>query len=133
MSLKGGAEGAIAVEAALLGKHDGRCGWHRILILMVEADEMLDAQTVDIGIIGDALLGKVGTEVGAVGTDDDSKLLQGKVMLQVDLLILTVMLQQPSYINTLGGFLLLVVYGIKLLQRLYTPEQEANDEYRDQL
>ena len=66
MFLESGAEGAIAVEAALLGKGAGRSGLQPTLILTIQADEVLDTQTVDIGIIGDALLGKVGTEVGRV-------------------------------------------------------------------
>ena len=53
MFLEGSAEGDIAVETALLGKHDGCRGWHRVFILMIQADEVLDAQTIDIGIIGD--------------------------------------------------------------------------------
>ena len=81
MFLESGAEGAIAAETALLGKGAGRSGLQPTLVLTIQADEMLDTQTVDIGIIGDALLGKVGTEVGAVGANDNGKLLQGKVML----------------------------------------------------
>ena len=42
---------------------------------------MLDTQTIDIGIIRDALLGKIGTEIGTVGADSRSKLLQREVVL----------------------------------------------------
>ena len=42
---------------------------------------MLDTQTIDIGIIRDALLGKIGTQIGTVGTNSRGKLLQREVVL----------------------------------------------------
>ena len=66
---EGAAEGAVAAEAALLGQLlylERLSGGGDLLI---ETDEMVDALTVDISIIGDALTRKVLAEVRAVGAD----------------------------------------------------------------
>ncbi len=53
---------------------------------------MIDAKAVDIGVIGNALLGKIVAQIGAVGTDGCGELLQGKIMLQIELFVLAVCL-----------------------------------------
>ena len=87
-------ERAIAAEARLIAQSQGR----NIAVsgngLLVEAHEMLDAQSVDIGIIRDALLGKITAKIGAVGTQCVSELLQRQVVLQIDSRRLTALLQQ---------------------------------------
>ena len=78
-------EGAVAPEPALVGQ---LLGCKRALcrhILAVEPFEMGDAQAVDVGIVGNALLGEVMTEVGAVGTYGLAQLCQCEVVLQVEL------------------------------------------------
>lgn len=50
----------------------------------MQTHEVLDTQAVDIGIIGDALLGKVVAEISAVGANGNSQLLQGEVVLEVE-------------------------------------------------
>ena len=81
--LEGIAESGVVVEAAILSQapdddvllgSDGPT---------VEADEMVDAQTVDIGIVSSPLPGEIPTEVEAVGTDNRGKLMDGQVVLQV--------------------------------------------------
>ena len=81
--LEGIAESCVVAEAAILSQApDGD-------VLLgsdgptVEADEMVDAQTVDIGIVSSPLPGEIPTEVEAVGTDSRGKLMDGQVVLQV--------------------------------------------------
>lgn len=50
----------------------------------MQTHEVLDTQAVDIGIIGDALLGEVVAEISAVGANGNSQLLQGEVVLEVE-------------------------------------------------
>ena len=52
---------------------------------VIETDEMLDAQPVDIGIVGDTLPGEVLTEIVAVGAYGLCKLRDGQVVLQIEL------------------------------------------------
>ena len=52
---------------------------------MVAADEVVDAQVVDIGVVGDALAGEILAEIEAVGANSLSQLVQRQVMLQVEL------------------------------------------------
>ena len=65
---EGGGEGAVAPEPAregqLLGCKRAMC-FH---ILAVEPFEMSDAQSVDVGVVCNALLGEVLAEIGTVGT-----------------------------------------------------------------
>ena len=46
---------------------------------------MLYTKTIDIGIIGNALLGEICTQISTVGSDGKGKLLQGEVMLKIEL------------------------------------------------
>ena len=67
--LKGGREGAVAAEATfvsqLLGGEvaQGGNGY------LIETLELGNAQSVDIGVIGDVLLCEILAEVGTVGTN----------------------------------------------------------------
>jgi|GEM_PF-5559102 len=61
---------------------------------MVEIDEVLDAQTIDIGIVSDALRSEIPAEIEAVGTNQLGKLIGGNVVLQIELSILAILLQQ---------------------------------------
>ena len=61
---------------------------------MVETDEVLDAQTIDIGIVSDALRSEIPAEIEAVGTNQFGKLIGGNVVLQIELSILAILLQQ---------------------------------------
>ena len=79
--LEGKAEGAVAPIAAVAGQVLGCDGLPRFSRLAIETHKVLDTQTIDIGIIRDALLGKIGTQIGAVGTDGRGKLLQREVVL----------------------------------------------------
>ena len=65
---EGGAEGAVATEAAIVGQ---LLGGERTLVsdgIVVEVDEMADAQAVDVGVVGQPLLGEMLAEVVMVGT-----------------------------------------------------------------
>ena len=62
------AEGAVATEAAIVGQ---LLGGERTLVsdgIVVEVDEMADAQAVDVGVVGQPLLGEMLAEVVMVGT-----------------------------------------------------------------
>ena len=62
--------------------------------LTVEADEVLDAQAIDVGVVRDTLQGKVLAEIGAIDADVQGKLRKGNVVLQIELLFLAILLQQ---------------------------------------
>ena len=66
---EGRTEGAVASEAALggqlLGSERTLCGDG----FMVKVDKMVDAQTVDVGVVGQALLGEILAEVIVIGAN----------------------------------------------------------------
>lgn len=85
-------EGAITSETAAVCQFldgertaGGNC-------LTIEADEMIDAQIVDIGIVGDALAGEILAEIGTVCTNSLGKLGEGQVVLQVELRVYAMLL-----------------------------------------
>ena len=61
--------------------------------LMVETDEMLDAQSVDVDIISRALTGEMLTQIETVGSNNLSKLREGDVILQIESRLLAMLLQ----------------------------------------
>ena len=65
------------MEPALLGEFLCCNGLRRVFCLIVETDEMLYTKMIDIGIIGNALLGEICTQISTVGSDGEGKLLQG--------------------------------------------------------
>ena len=88
------AEGAVAAETAFQGKllgTDGLLGSNNFLIA---ADEVVDAQIVDIAVVSDALTREILAEIEAVRTDGLSQLLQREVVLQVELRTHAVLSQQ---------------------------------------
>ena len=83
--LEDGAECAVAAETALVGQ---LLGYHWLAgsdCLMVELDEVLDTQTVDVGIVGGTLRGKVLTEIDTVGVHLFGEFGSGNVVLQIKL------------------------------------------------
>ena len=83
--LEGEAEGAVAAVAAFAGQLLGNDGLSGSDYLLVAADEVVDAQVVDIGVVGDALTGEILAEIEAVGANSLGQLVQRQVMLQVEL------------------------------------------------
>ena len=57
---------------------------------------MVDAQIINIGIIGDSLTGEILAEIRAVSANRLSQLLQGQVVLQVKLCVHAVLCQQQD-------------------------------------
>lgn len=57
---------------------------------------MADAQAVDVGVVGQALLGEVLTEVVVVGANGLGELRKGEVVLQVKLRVVTMTFKQLS-------------------------------------
>ena len=51
--------------------------------LTILVDEMLYAQSIDVGTIGGALKSEIGAEISAVGAYGCSQLLQGDVVSQI--------------------------------------------------
>ena len=86
------AEGAVAVETTLerqlLGGKFTPVGQR----LFIEADKVADAKTVDVSVVGDALLGKVLAQISTVCTDGTCQLCQRKVVLQVQPLVFAMLL-----------------------------------------
>ena len=92
--LEGGIECAVTVETTLVGQLLHR---YRLMgggRLLVQVDEVPDAQTVDVTVVGGVLHGKVLTEIDTVDTYLLGKLGEGNVVLQVELRFLAVLFQQ---------------------------------------
>ena len=102
---------------------------------------MGDAVTVDVGIIGGALLGEILAEIGAVGADGFGQLAQRQAVLQIELRFLTAPLEQrteiggngPMDIVGLGLNGSIIILDFQFLKRLHTPEEECDDDKRNQL
>lgn len=93
MLFEGGAEGAVAVEAALDSQLLG--GDYTLLGhgLLMQTDEVPDAKPVDVSVISDALLGKVLAQISPVCADGTRQLRQGKVVLQIELRVLAMLFE----------------------------------------
>ena len=94
--LEGYAEGAVAAVATAVGQLlglDGLAlgGGRR---LAAELYEIIDAQRVDVGIVGSALAREIHAEIGAVGAQGLSQLHRRKVGLQVEFVALAAVVQQ---------------------------------------
>ena len=94
--LEGHGKSAITPETALLGQllRSERalgCG-----CLLVEAHKVLEAQTIDIGIISGVLACKIQAEIIAVGSDNLTELAERDVLSQVELSSLAIVFQQLS-------------------------------------
>ena len=61
--------------------------------LMVQAYEVFYAQAVDVGIIGESLLGKVLAQIGTIRTDGLGELGEGEVVLQEEECVFAVLFQ----------------------------------------
>ena len=92
--LEGGAEGAVAVVAALLGQLLGDDGLMCNGKLAVAGYEITDSQIVDVCIVACALTGEILAEIVAVHADGFREFRQGQVRLQVELCFLAVLRQQ---------------------------------------
>ena len=92
--LKGGAEGAVAMVAALLGQLLGDDGLMCSGKLAVAGYEVTDAKVVDVGIVACVLTGEILAEIVAVHADGFREFRQGQVWLQIELCILAVIRQQ---------------------------------------
>ena len=92
--LEGQAERAVAAVAAFAGQLLGSDGLSGCSKLLVAADEVVDTQVVDIGIVRDALPREILAEVVAVGANLLRQLLQGEVVLQVELCGYAMLFQQ---------------------------------------
>ena len=63
---------------------------------MVKVNEILNAQTIDVGIISGTLHGKVLTEIHPIGANLLSKFRKGDVVLQIELRLLAMLLEQVA-------------------------------------
>ena len=92
--LESQAEGAVAAVTAFAGQLLGDDGLSGSGELLVAADEMVDAQIVDIDIIRDTLTREILAEILAVGANGLSQLLKAQVLLQVELCVHAAFFQQ---------------------------------------
>ena len=83
--LEGIAESGVVAVAAVLGQFPDGAPLLSSDGLAVEADEMVDAQTVDVGIVGGSLPREILAEIVAVGANSRGELVDGQVVLQVEL------------------------------------------------
>ena len=81
--LKGNGEGTVTLETTLVGQLLGCNGLLCRQCITVKLFEMGDAQTVDVGIIANTLLGEVGAQISTVGTNSLTELCQCQVMEQI--------------------------------------------------
>ena len=108
--------------------------------LVIQADEMVNAQAVDVGVIGEAPLGKVLAQIIAVCPDGLGELGEGEVVLQEKMLFFAVLFQQRADAGgdgwrCSGGGLLRILCRrcdgrrvfVQLLQRFHAPQQQPHD------
>ncbi len=86
----------MAAEAALVCQFLSNDGLSGSGGLLVAADEVVEAQIVDIDIVRDALTGEILAEIRAVGSDGLGQLMQGQVGPQVELRVHAVRFQQST-------------------------------------
>ena len=91
--LEGDTECIIITETTLKGQFLGGYRLMGSCCLMVFVDKMLNAQPVDVGIVGCALTGEILAEIQAVGSNLLNKLGKGEVVFLVELLFLAILLQ----------------------------------------
>lgn len=92
--LEGQAEGAVAAVAAFTGQLLGSDGLLDSDSLTIEIHKLIDAEVVDVGIVGHAMAGEELAEIVAVDANGCGELLQGKVVLQVKLRTYATLVQQ---------------------------------------
>ena len=92
--LEGGAEGAVAMVAALLGQLLGDDGLMCSGKLAVAGYEVTDAKVVDVCIIACSLICEILAEIVAVHANGFREFRQGQVWLQIELCVLAVIRQQ---------------------------------------
>ena len=141
---KSQAEGAVAAEAAVFGKllyDDGLFGSDS---LAIELHKVIDAQIVDIGIVGDTLRREILAEISTVGTENMGELWKSDVVLQIELSGNTTLIEQFLDIGRNRHRLLFRLFEMflrllglvfdfnvfQLRQRLNSPQQEAVKDYR---
>ena len=100
--LEGGAEGAVAVEATLIGQLLGDDGLLSSGKLAVAGYEVTDAKVVYVCIVACVLTGEILAEIIAVHADGCRELRQGQVCLQVELRVLAVLRQQLADMGSLA-------------------------------
>ena len=93
---EGGIKCAVTTETTLVSHLSDRYRLTSSDSLMVEVDKVLDAQSVDVGIVSDTLRGKVPAEVGTVNANQCCKLGNGDIVLQIESRFLTMLLQQGA-------------------------------------
>ena len=128
---EGDAEGAVAAVAALGGQFLGGEGTLGSVGLTDETDETVDAQVVDIGIVGGALTREIHAEVGAVGAKGLRQMRERQVVLQVELRALTLLLEQGTdlLIGGIGyGFGRRRLRDAQVGQRLHAPQQMTDEQ-----
>ena len=89
---EGHAEGTVAFVSAFVRQFCGRDILPGLDGCLVETHEVRYAQGINIGIIGDALIGKIAAEVGVVGTNVPGQMSQRQVVLQIILCVDAVLL-----------------------------------------
>ena len=147
--LKNNTKGAVAAVTAFAGKLLRGEGLLSAGNLLVAADEVVDAQVIDIAVVGDALTGEIQAEVGTVGANGLGQLLQREVVLQVKLCFYAVhlqhLLEMREYLTAIGrlSYLLLTTTplhhrdglgeSLQGRQRLYSPQQESEEHELDDM
>ena len=92
--LEGQAEGAVAAVAAFTGQLLGSNGLVDSDSLTIEIHKLIDAEVIDVSIVGHAMAGEELAEIVAINTNGCGELLQGQVMLQVKLSTYATLVQQ---------------------------------------
>ena len=92
--LEGSIKCTVTSETTLVSQLSDRYSLMGSVCLMVKFYKVLDAQSVDVGIVSHALTGEMLAQIETVGSNRLSKLGEGDVVLQIELLSLAMLLQQ---------------------------------------
>ena len=92
-SLEGSAEGAVTMIATLFCQSECGDGTVFLSCFAIEMDEVVDAQAVDVVVIGRPLFFEIATQIVAVRLDGIGQLHQRQVVLLVQLLAFAALFQ----------------------------------------
>ena len=92
--LEGSIKCTVTSETTLVSQLSDRYSLMGSVCIMVKLDKVLDAQSVDVGIVSHAMTGEILAQIETVGSNGLSKLWERDVVLQIELLLLAMLFQQ---------------------------------------
>ena len=133
-SLKGSAEGAVTLVTAPFCQSKHGDGTVSLSCFTIEADEVVNAQPVDVVVIGRSLFCEIATQIVAVRLDGIGQLHQRQVVFQVQLFAFATLFQHGTdIISDSHRQSARVCLGYRTFERLqcfHAPKQESDDDER---